>query len=78
MLLLTYKPLIMPLNLPAVAGWSQLCYAGRCVSKTSPPASLEAQRTRRRFSFFIAAERAAMKNHSAAEAAAAKAHNKQL
>jgi hypothetical protein len=39
---------------------------------------LEAQRTRRRISFFIAAERAAMKNLSAAETAAAKAHNKQL
>jgi hypothetical protein len=29
-------------------------------------------------SFFIAAERAAMKNHSAAEAAAAKAHAKAI
>jgi hypothetical protein len=29
-------------------------------------------------SFFIAAEMAAMKNHSAAETAAAKAHGKQL
>ena len=53
---------INPLNHPAVAGWSPLCYAGRCVSKTSPPnlsrydgASLEAQRTPRRISFFIAA-----------------------
>jgi len=33
---------------------------------------------RRRIPFFIAAERAAMKNHSAAEAAAAKAHAQQL
>jgi len=48
------------------------------VSKTSPPASLEAQGTRRRISFFIAAERAAMKNHSAAKAAAAKAYARQL
>ena len=45
----------MPLNLPAVAGWSQLCYAGRCVSKISPPslsrydgALLEAQPPARR------------------------------
>jgi len=51
---------------------------GRCVSKASPPASLEAQGTRRRIFFFIAAERAAMKNHSAAKAAAAKAHDRQL
>jgi len=48
------------------------------VSKTSPPASLEAQRTRRRTSFSIAAERAAMENHSAAEAAAVKAHAQKL
>jgi len=32
----------------------------------------------RRIFFFIAAERAAMKNHSAAKAAAAKAHARQL
>jgi len=44
----------------------------------SPPASLEAQRTLRRISFFIAAERTAMKNHSAAEAAVAKAHAKAM
>jgi hypothetical protein len=48
------------------------------MTKTSPHASLEAQRTRRKISFFIAVERAAMKNHSTVEAAAAKAHNKQL
>jgi hypothetical protein len=39
-------------------------------------ASLEAQRTRRRISFFIAAERAAMKNHYTVEVVAAKAQNK--
>jgi hypothetical protein len=33
--------------------------------------------TQRRIYFFIAAERATMKNHSAAEAAAGKAHAKQ-
>jgi len=40
-------------------------------------ASLEPQRTLRSLSFFIAAERAAMKKHSAAESAAARAHAKQ-
>ena len=42
--------LINPLNLPAVAGWSQFCYAGRCVSKTSPPVcpAIAGLRSRRR------------------------------
>ncbi len=42
----------------------------------SPPASLETQSSQRRISFFIAAERTAMKNHSAAEAAVTKPHAK--
>jgi hypothetical protein len=42
----------------------------------SPPASLETQRAQRRISFFIAAERTAMKNHTAAEAAVTKTHAK--
>ena len=63
---LRFLILINPLNLPAVAGWCQLCYAGRCVSKTSPRvgvlrksrlcgASLETQGSQRKnmFSFLL-------------------------
>jgi hypothetical protein len=46
------------------------------VNKDSPPASLEAQRPQRRMFFFIAAEREAMKNHSAVEDRAVKIYNK--